>query len=180
MINRKIARRYAKALMNIGREDGNYERYLEELQSFTSLFQTEKQLREALINPTFGASPRQAIITEVGTKLGLSQIVMNLLYVLVTKNRIQALPDVTSVYQELVDEVAGRVRVHLITAYELKNHKLQELTHALEGFVQKKVIMEVEQDQSLIGGVVAKIGGMVYDGSLRTQLEAFKELLEKG
>jgi len=180
LINKKIARRYAKALMNIGQQDGKYERYWEELDAFTSLFQGEEELREVLINPTFGIPRRQAIIKEIGNRLGLSPITTNFLHILVDKNRMRYLPDIASIYQELVDEAAGRARVLLVTAYDLSEDKLQELTQGLEGLVGKKVIMEVERNPSLIGGVVAKIGGMIYDGSVKTQLERFKETLAKG
>ncbi len=180
MIKGKIARRYAKALMNIGQQDGNYDTYWEELDAFTSLFQGEKKLREILINPTFGLPRRKAIIKDIGKKMGLSPITTNFLLILVDKNRMRYLPDITSLYQELVDEAAGRTRVHLVTVHDLSKNQLQELTDALRGLVGKEVIMEVEKDPSLIGGVVAKIGGMVYDGSVKTQLERLKESLTKG
>ena len=180
MINRKIARRYAKALMNIGQEDGNYDTYGKELDTFTSLFQGEEQLREVLSNPAFGIPRRQAIIKEIGKKLRLNPITINFLHLLVDKNRIRYLPDIASLYRELADEAAGRARVHLITAHELSVQKLKELTAGLQGFVGKQLIMEVETDPSLIGGVVARIGGMVYDGSVNTQLERLKETLVKG
>lgn len=180
MINRTIARRYAKALMNIGLEDGNYDTYGEEIDTFTVLFQREEQLREVLNNPVFSIPRRQAIIKEIGGKLRLSSITVNFLHLLVDKNRIRYLPDIASLYRELADEAAGRARVHLITAHELSKQKLTELTAGLQDLVGKQVVMEVETDASLIGGVVARIGGMVYDGSVKTQLERLKETLAKG
>jgi F-type H+-transporting ATPase subunit delta len=180
VINRKIARRYAKALMNIGLEDGNYDAYGEELDTFTALFQGAEQLREVLSNPAFGILRRQAIIKEIGEKIRLSPLTINFLHLLVDKNRMRYLPDIASLYRELADEAAGRARVHLLTAHELSKKKLKELTAGLQGLVGKQVIMEVETDSSLIGGVVARIGGMVYDGSVKTQLERLKETLAKG
>jgi F-type H+-transporting ATPase subunit delta len=180
VIQRKIARRYAKALMNIGQEDGNYETYCEELDAFTSLFQREGKLRGVLINPTFDIPQRQGIIEEIGKRLRLSPITINFLHLLVEKNRMRYLPDITALYLELVDEEAGRARVHLVTAHDLSKKKLKELTQGLEGLVGKQVIMEVTTDPSLIGGVVATIGGKVYDGSIKTQLERLKGTLAKG
>ncbi|MCJ7664610.1 MAG: ATP synthase F1 subunit delta [Desulfobacterales bacterium] len=180
MINRKIARRYAKALMNIGQEDGNYDTYWEELDAFTSLFQREEQLREVLRNPTCTVPRRQAIIKEIGTRLRLSPVTSNFLQLLVDKDRMMYLPDITALYRELVDEAAGRARVHLVTAHDLAKKKIEELTHGLQALVGKTVIMEVETDPSLIGGVVARIGDTVYDGSVKTQLKRLKEILAKG
>jgi len=82
--------------------------------------------------------------------------------------------------RELVDEAAGRARVTLVTAYDLSKKKLAELTHELQAMVGKQVIVEEETDASLIGGVVARIGGMVYDVSIKAQLERLKIILAKG
>ena len=180
MINRAVARRYAKALMNIGREDGKYDTYGEELGAFTALFQREEQLREVLNNPAFSILRRQAIIQEIATRLRLSPLTINFLHLLVDKNRMRYLLDITTLYRELADEAAGRARVRLITAHDLSTQKLKELTKGLQDLVGKQVIVEVETDASLIGGVVARIGGMVYDGSVKTQLERLKETLAKG
>jgi F-type H+-transporting ATPase subunit delta len=180
VISRKIARRYAKALMSIGQKDGNYEAYGEQLNAFASLFQREGVLSAVLSNPTFPIPQRQAIILEVGKRLRLSSVVINLLHLLVDKNRMRYLPDITALYQELVDAAIGRARVKLVTAYELSPKKLKELTHGLRGVVGKEVIMEMETDPSLIGGVVARIGGMVYDGSVKAQLERLRIILAKG
>jgi F-type H+-transporting ATPase subunit delta len=180
VINRTIARRYAKALMNIGGEDGKYDTYGEELDAFTTLFQREEQLREVLNNPAFSILRRQAIIQEIGKRLRLSPLTINFLHLLVDKNRMRYLPDITVLYRELADEAAGRARVKLITVHELSKQKLKELTTGLQKLVGKQVVMEVETDASLIAGVVARIGGMVYDGSVKTQLERLKQTLTKG
>jgi F-type H+-transporting ATPase subunit delta len=179
VINRKIARRYAKALMNIGQEDGKYDTYCEELDAFTAIFQGDKQLREVLRNPTFNIPRRQAIIEEIGKRLRLSPITINFLQLLVDKDRMMYLPDVAAVYRELVDEAAGRARVKLLTAHDLPKKKIEELTQGLQALVKKQVIMEVATDPSLIGGVVAWIGDTVYDGSVKTQLAHLKEILAK-
>jgi F-type H+-transporting ATPase subunit delta len=180
VISRKVARRYAKALMNIGEKDGRYEAYGEELNAFTSLVKQEEELSAVLSNPTFKIPQRQTIIQEIGKRLRLSPIIINMLRLLVDKNRIRYLPDIALLYQELVDEAAGRARVKLVTAYDLSEKKIKELTKGLQAMVGKQVIMEVETDPSLIGGVVARIGGMVYDGSIKTQLERLKVILAKG
>jgi F-type H+-transporting ATPase subunit delta len=180
VINRKLARRYAKALMNIGEKDGNYEVYGEELNAFTSLVRREEGLSAVLNNPTFTIPQRQAVIEEIGKRLSLSPITINVLRLLVDKNRMRYLPDVTALYRELVDEAAGRSRVKLVTAYDLSQKKIKELTQGLQGIVGKQVIVEVETDPSLIGGVVARIGGTVYDGSIKAQLERLRSILAKG
>ena len=180
MIARKIARRYAKALLNIGQEDGKYEQYGEDLAAFRSLVDQEKQLRLVLANPTISIPQRQAIIKEIAQRLHLSPLLGNLLQLLVEKNRIQYLSDIEFLYRELADVAAGRTRVTLETSHELSPQALEKLAHGLEGMVGKKVVMEVQTNPSLIGGIVARLEGMVFDGSIRTQLERLREALAKG
>jgi F-type H+-transporting ATPase subunit delta len=180
VIARKVARRYAKALMNIGQEDGNYESYGDGLTAFTSLIQREKQLRAVLSNPTIAIPQRQTIITEIAHRLHLSPLLNNLLHLLVEKNRMQYLLDITVLYQELVDEAAGRTRITLVTAHDLSPQTTQNMARSLEGVVGKTVIMEMKTDPALVGGAVAQMGGMVYDGSIKTQLARLREALVKG
>jgi F-type H+-transporting ATPase subunit delta len=180
VINRKIARRYAKALHNIGLEDGNYDRYLDELEAFTALVEGHSDLREVLINPAFSPDSRQAILKTLVQRMALDRITANFLLILAAKNRMRYLPDVTAMYQELADETAGRARVEVVTAFELSQTKLDTLVRALEDVIKKTIVVQVQQDPALIGGVVAKIGGTVYDGSVKTQLEDLRELLAKG
>jgi len=179
VINRKIARRYAKALMNIGQEDGNYDTYCEELDAFTAIFEGDKHLREVLRNPTFNIPRRQAIVKEISTRLRLSTVTNNFLQLLIDKDRMMYLPDVAALYRELVDETAGRARVKLASAQDLSQKKIEELKKGLQALVGKQVIMEVETDPSLIGGVVARVGDTIYDGSVKTQLARLKEIIAK-
>ena len=180
MIARKIARRYAKALMSIGQEDGKYEQYGEELVAFTSLVRQEKRLRSVLSNPTITIPQRQAIIQEIARRLRLSLLLGNFLHLLVEKNRMRYLPDIDLLYGELVDAAVGRTRVKLETSHDLSPQALEKLTRSLEGMAGKTLIMEVQTDPSLIGGIVARMEGMVFDGSIRTQLERLREALAKG
>jgi F-type H+-transporting ATPase subunit delta len=180
VIARKIARRYAKALMSIGQQDSKYEQYGEELAAFVSLMRREKRLRSVLDNPTITIPQRQAIITEIAQRLRLSPMLGNLLRLLVEKNRIRYLQDIEFLYRELADAAAGRARVTLETSHDLSPQALEKLARSLEGMTGKKVVMEVQTDPSLIGGIVARMEGMVLDGSIRTQLERLREALAKG
>lgn len=177
---RRIARRYAKALLKIGREDGNLERYGEELALFNNYMQAEERLRAALVNPTIPSFQRGAVIQELAPRLGLSEVMVRFLRLLVERNRMEILPEIVEVYGELLDEAMGRVRGVLYVPFELPEQKLQEIVKGLEERVGKKVILRVKLDPSIIGGAVAKIGGVVYDGSIKTQLKRLRENLAKG
>ncbi len=177
---RRVARRYAKALLKIGQEDGSLERYGEELALFNNYMQAEEKLRAALVNPTIHSSQREAVIRELAPRLGLSEVMVRFLVLLVERNRMDVLPEIVEVYRELLDDAMGRVRGVLYVPFELPEEKLQEIVKGLEEKVGKKVILRVELDPSIIGGAVAKIGGVVYDGSVKAQLRRLRENLAKG
>lgn len=180
MISRRVARRYAKALLKIGQEDGNAERYGEELALFEGFLKAEERLRSVLTNPAIHPSQRKAVVKDLAPRLDLSEVVLKFLELLVERNRIPVLSEIVEVYRELLDEAMGRVRGVLYTPFEVSEEKLNEIVKGLEEQTGKKVILRVEIDPSLIGGAVAKIGGVVYDGSIKAQLKRFRENLAKG
>lgn len=179
-MNEIVAKRYARALIQIGEEDGNYELYGVELKGFEELLEASPELRDVMLNPIYEREIKKRAIRLVAEKLRLSPIVQNFLLLLVDKRRITALKHVVRCYQELVDEVAGRIRAQVFAAVPLEEPVQEVLKGKLETLTGKKVILEVAQDPDLIGGIVTKIGDKVYDGSVRTQLASLREILLKG
>ena len=180
MISSRAVRRYAKALLKVGLEEGKAEQYGEELSLFNNFLQAEEKLRLILINPAIHPKQRTSIVEEIAKRLGLSEVIINFLRILVEKNRIKALPDLLQIYRDLLDEAMGRARAVLYTPFDLSEERIKVITRSLEEKVEKKIIMRVEKDPTLIGGVVVKIGGMIYDGSIRTQLRRVRENMLEG
>src|SRR6056297_548451 len=83
-------------------------------------------------------------------------------------------------YNKLADELKGIVRANLISAEELSSEKFEEIRNALSKMTGKEVVLDAEQDPEIIGGVVTKIGDLVLDGSIKTQLENMRESLKRG
>ncbi|RLG54996.1 MAG: ATP synthase F1 subunit delta, partial [Candidatus Hydrothermarchaeota archaeon] len=108
MISSRAVRRYAKALLKIGLEEGKAEQYGEELSLFNNFFQAEEKLRLVLINPAIHPKQRTSIVEEIAKRLGLSEVIINFLRILVEKNRVKALPDLLQIYRDLLDEAMGR------------------------------------------------------------------------
>jgi len=180
LISSRAVRRYAKALLKVGLEEGKAEQYGEELSLFNNFLQAEEKLRLVLINPAIHPKQRTSIVEEIAKRLGLSEVIINFLRILVEKNRVKALPDLLQIYRDLLDEAMGRARAVLYTPFDLSEERIKEITRSLEEKVEKKIIMRVEKDPTLIGGVVVKIGGMIYDGSIRTQLRRVRENMLEG
>ncbi len=180
MKNLAIARRYAKALLLIGKEDGRTDTYREELDAFSGLIEQEGALKEALVNPLYDTAGREKVLKTVIEKLNLSQVVASFLLFLFDKGRIGFLGNINDFYQKFADEIKGVARASLVSATELTSETVDKIRSALSKRTGKDIILDVKQDPGLIGGIVTRIGDLVLDGSVRTQLLNMRESLKKG
>lgn len=180
MKNLTIARRYAKALLIIGKEDGQAEAYGKELDGFAKLMAKEKELEQAICNPLYGASGRKNVLEAVIGKVGISKIVGSFLLLLFDKGRFDVLSDINEFYQKLADELKGVLRASLVSASKLSSETVEKIRTTLSKRTGKDIILQVEQDPSLIGGIVSRIGDLVLDGSIKSQLLNMRESLKRG
>lgn len=172
-----IGRRYAKALIAIGKELGKLEETRVDLAKIVSVFNEQELFRRVMCDPVYGKERRKAILGEVLKRMGVGALCTRLCYLLVDKERMRYLPAVLDAYMKLEDEAAGRVRTKLSSAYPLADDRVEAIRKALEQRLGKQVVVEVEVDPALIGGVLCKVDGMVFDGSVRTQIETLQSAL---
>ena len=180
MKNLAVARRYAKALLLIGKEDGQTDAYRRELSGFAGLMEQEEALNQAITNPLYGASGRRNVLQAVIDKLDISKTMKSFLLLLFDKGRIGFVDRINELYQKLADELNGIARASLVSATELSGDTVEKIRAALSKKTNKEIILEVEQDPELIGGIVTKIGDLVWDGSIKTQLSNMRETLKRG
>ncbi len=175
-----IARRYAKALILIGKDDSNAEQYRQELEDIVSLMQNQPMLAQTVTNPLHNIKNRRMVLQSVLKKLQLSKVMNSFILLLFDKGRINSLEQITDYYVRLADELKGVVRANLTTATELSSESFERIRSALSEMTRKEVFLEAQTDAALIGGVVTKIGDLVLDGSIRTQLQNMRESLKRG
>jgi F-type H+-transporting ATPase subunit delta len=173
-----IGRRYAKALIALGQEQGTWQEIGQGLGDFVALFEENEILRKVLCDPIHDRKKRKAILKGVLEKMGLENICSNFLQLLVDKERIRYLSAIYSAYLSQEDSLAGRLRARLDTAQRLEDEEVAAIRKALEQRFQKEIILDWSEDSEILGGVVCKVGGMVFDGSVRTQLETLKESMK--
>ena len=179
MIGSNIAKRYARALFDIAVEEDRLERYSSEIGSFSLLIGGNKGLQEFLANPIFDESEKKAVIAEIARRINLSAVTANFLNLLIDKGRIGILSEIEKCYRQLVDNALKKVRVTVKTALPLSAELAKRLEENLEKVTGKKVEMAIEEDRSLLGGIVVGIGDKRYDGSIRTQLNNMRNLLRE-
>lgn len=175
-----VAKRYAKALIQLGREDGQYTRYGQELKGFQELLEASGELKAVMENPIYNKDQKKLLFNAFNTKLQLSPVVVAFILLLIDKRRLGYFNDIVRAYEKLVDEVSGRTRARVTSAVPLSEASVRTIQQRLAAVTGKEVVVSVQEDAGLIGGVVAQIGDVIYDGSLRTQLEMIKETLMKG
>jgi F-type H+-transporting ATPase subunit delta len=173
-----LARRYARALLELATEQRLVERVKKDLEELSGMWTESPELRELFLNPKFEASVRKAALSEVVTRAGVSPLVRNAVLYLADRNRIIALPDVTRAFADLAERATGTVRAEVTSAAALPESYYLSLQRALEQATGKRVAIEKKTDASLIAGVVTRVGDKVFDGSIRTRLADLKDSLK--
>ncbi|MDR1395371.1 MAG: F0F1 ATP synthase subunit delta [Deltaproteobacteria bacterium] len=171
-----LAKRYAQALFDLGQEEGSVRAWGQELQDFSlSLAGSEEgSILSSLVYPR---ELRSRILEAVLKAAGLSERVQNFLRLLLERGRLNILGEIAAAYQRLADDKEGLIRGTVTAAEPLDDGQLAALKSVLSTFAGRKVELSVKQDPALIGGVVAKLGDLVIDGSLRSRLNRMSRQL---
>ncbi len=172
-----VARRYARALFQIGVDTGTYEALGQELGDLAALFEESVELRQTLVNPVFKPSEKRAILEKILPRVTPSPVVQRFALLLLDRGRIVLLASLARAYREMADAHAGRVRAVVTSATPLSAADLERVRRTLERRTKKTVMLEAQVDPSLIGGLVARVGDLVLDGSVRTQLSTLRDKL---
>jgi len=174
------ARRYARALFALAREEARIDEVRRELDALAALLDSNAELSHAILRPLFPSGERRRALRAVCERLGSSDTVRRFCSFLVDQRRIVELEAIRTAYGALADEAAGRLRARVVSASPLSDAQHERLRRALAERTGSQLELEVEVDASLLGGAVATVGGLVFDGSLRTQLLQLRATLMRG
>ena len=175
-----LAKRYAKALADVAAVSGDLETVREELRGFADVLRGHRELSRFLANPSVLRRDKLKAFEGVVGRISLRPLTVTFLRVLLTADRLGALESIVRAYETLVDERLGRVKAEVTTAVSLDGEQQERLRQRLEQVAGKQVYLEVQQDPKILGGLVTRIGGTVYDGSLRAQLARLREQMVRG
>jgi len=178
VINTTLAKRYAKALVEIGLEKKALEKYGQDLSALCELMATSRDFREVMINPVFTREDKKKIAGHILQKVQADRMVINFVNLLVDRKRIDQLTGIEKAFRAEVDVIQGITRGEVVSAEPLSEEQLGRVTAALSQISGKQVIVTTRVDESLIGGLSAKVGDKVFDGTIRTQLSQLKESLK--
>jgi F-type H+-transporting ATPase subunit delta len=174
-----IARRYAKAIIAVAKEQDALEQTGDELRVLRALG-ADPEIAQALANPMFTVPVRRRLALTIAERLTLRPIMRNFLAVLADHGRLDQLVGIADQYQRILDTMLGRVRATITSATPLSSEQIDAVTAALARQTRRTVLVEQHTDPQLLGGIVVDVEGKVYDGSLRTQLEGLATSIAGG
>jgi F-type H+-transporting ATPase subunit delta len=170
MIGANVARRYAKALFELGVDVGTLASVVTEVSTLAAAYTESAELRTTLDNPLVAHAAKRAILVDLSDRTGVSTVVKNALLLLGDRRRLHVLPAIAQLLQEMSDAKEGTLRAEVTTAARLPEEYYTRLAKQLEKMTGKRVAIDRREDPALIAGVVTRIGDMVIDGSLRSRL----------
>lgn len=174
-----IAKRYAKALVELAHEKNTVDRTKADLAAFASAVAEQATLQKLFTSPAFTPEAKKSVIGELAGKLGLQKTTTRFIEYLAETGRIRYVRAVQEAFEELLAERQNRAQVKLTTATALGSGELDEIKKKLAGITGKQVEVDAKVDASLIGGARAQIGSTIYDGTIRSQLAKMREKLVK-
>ncbi len=177
MIPGALARRYARALLELAAEKGQEDKVLDELGSFAEVFHASEDLRQTLTSSMVPAQVRGKVLDEIMRRLMASDLTKRFLALLDAKNRMVGVEDIHRSYKRLVDDKLGRVDAEVITPAPLGMAESATLKQKLEKITGKKVVLQQTVDEAMIGGIITRVGHLVLDGSVKSFLEEARQSL---
>lgn len=174
MIPTAVARRYARAVVELGTETGSLDSLVREISGVAQAYETSTELQDALENPLVAIEAKHAIVDDIASRAGASAMTKNLLRMLTDRRRMRALPRIVQLVTEMSDARKGVVHAEVVTAVQLGESFYERLKSQLERMTGQKIVLDRRVDATLVGGVSTRIGDTVIDGSLRASLSEMK------
>jgi F-type H+-transporting ATPase subunit delta len=169
-----VSKRYAKALLTLGREDGDRGSTLEDLQTLKGPLE-DQALRDFLSNPAIPVAIRQETLFEIARRARVRPFLLQFLAILMENSRMVSFSEIVEHYERLLQRELGQIPVRIVSATPLDAEERERLLAKLQERIERELVVRTEVDPALIAGVQVEVAGKVYDGSIKNQLEKIKE-----
>jgi len=175
-----VARRYAEAMVDVAMSRNEVGPIDNELRVFAESMQASRELYDVFASPIVSQTDKLSLLNALIARLNIGQMTANLLRTMLKHYRLHYVAEVYEQFRRKMNERKGLIIAEVATAAEVGASEQARLGRTLEQMTGKQVEFKFDTDASLIGGVVTRIGSVVYDGSVRTQLKAIKQQLKRG
>jgi F-type H+-transporting ATPase subunit delta len=168
---------YANALADVALAQGAAEPTAKQLSEFGAAYAQSGELRTFLASPAVTAETKRAVIEKIVARTGASKIIRNFLFVIADHRRTQLIPEIIAAFQQVIRQRQGVAEAEISSAVEMSAAQKKELATTLGRLTGKKIETKYSLDPALLGGAVVRIGDTIYDGSLRSRLNAMRNRL---
>lgn len=180
MIAGSLSRRYATALVDVAAASQELEAIAQDLHNVWEVLRAQRELRLFFLNPSILPRDKLAVFERIVSAIGLRPLTITFLRIVLEAGRLGILEGILRAYEALVDERLGRIKAVVTAAAPLPADQAERLRERLGQVAGKQVYLEIRQDPGILGGLIAQIGSLVYDGSVRTQLLRLRGQLAQG
>ncbi len=177
MSSQTVARRYAVALADVVVKQGVERQIQKELFAWEEIIQSNTLLQEVFSNPTIPYEQKANVLRDLIARTKVSQTTANFLQLLLRNQRLTELTDINKRFAQVLDERSGVVGAHVTSARPVPEAAKNSLRDKLKALSGREVRLSFATDESLIGGLITRIGSTIYDGSIRSQLQKLEEHL---
>ena len=175
-----VAQRYASALFELAQSENKVDAVERDLEAFSEMLKGSDDLKRLVRSPVFSADEQFQAISRIVDKAGMTGIAGNFIKVVGRNRRLFAVPDMIRAFRRLAADHRGETSAEVTVAHELSAAQRKELASTLKGIVGKDVALDVSVDETLLGGMIVKVGSRQIDTSLRTRLLNMKQALKAG
>lgn len=177
MTDRTVAKRYAKALYDIGTEQGKAEIFAENLKELSALLEESEEVRTMLLNQSIQNDDKKKAIAVLIE--GMELMVKNFINLVIDKNRADCLDAMCESYMGFIEEESNILHAEIVSAVPLTEEQIGRIEARFSEMMGQTVKGEAGVDASLIGGVQVRIGDTVYDGTVARQLKKLNDSLKQ-
>ncbi len=175
----EVAHRYAAALFEIASESGSVDKCLNELQALQDAVEKDSSLAHFIASPLVPESEKEKVINKTLVGKNSPQELSSFVSLLAKKGRLGLIGEVVQAFQACDDQQKKITRGVVKSASALNEKQKNEITQTISGITKKQVILDFEEDKSLIGGLVAQVGSLTFDDTLASHLRRMKEDLNR-
>ncbi|WP_306113358.1 MULTISPECIES: F0F1 ATP synthase subunit delta [unclassified Roseovarius] len=178
-ISSGIAERYATAIFEISKEGKSLKKLEANLNDLGTALADSADLRDLISSPVVSRADQGAAIAAIGEKMGLEKVLQNGLGLMAEKRRLFVLPQLVAQLQDMIAEDKGEMTADVTSAKELTKAQSDKLAKTLKSRMGKAVKINATVDESLIGGLVVKVGSKMIDTSIRSRLNSLQYAMKE-
>jgi F-type H+-transporting ATPase subunit delta len=178
-ISSGIAARYATAVFELAKDASDLKNLESNVEDLGAALDASAELRDVISSPVYSRDDQANVITAVAKKMKLMPIVSNTLALMASKRRLFVLPALVAQLRALIAEEKGEVTAEVISAKAMTKTQIDKLAKAIKSRIGKDVKIDATVDESLIGGLVVKVGSQMIDTSIRSKLSSLSNVMKE-